>query len=362
MDEFAALAQRVVLTMDDVRGCLVLSRDGLVLGAFPEDQEAELKPAWLRFVHVGEARKGVRRVLRPALGVRPPGPLRGVRRHRHQRASRRDAGPAGAGGDRGRGVPRQAEGDHPQGSRRCVGPVGPPADVAAPTRRSSGRGAGRRRGACRGDAELRGADRAGRRLDGARPPGRAPTPRSCNRCRRCRSRWPRCGPSWSSKRSSNPPQGARPSGAATAPPTPTHQRLPPAGVAPSAPGARGAGRADATGTGSRPRRRPALGRGLSLRGGPGRRQTPAPFGVESSPFARLEAEQAEAAAGPGREPGGASRRPPPRDRPRAGASGRAAAVGVLRPASAGAARAGGGTGRGRPRDAGQRVLGIASAG
>ena len=58
MDEFAALAQRVVLTMDDVRGCLVLSRDGLVLGAFPEDQEAELKPAWLRFVNVGEPRKG----------------------------------------------------------------------------------------------------------------------------------------------------------------------------------------------------------------------------------------------------------------------------------------------------------------
>jgi hypothetical protein len=58
MDEFAALAQRVVLTMDDVRGCLVLSRDGLVLGAFPEEEEANLKPAWLRFVHVGEARKG----------------------------------------------------------------------------------------------------------------------------------------------------------------------------------------------------------------------------------------------------------------------------------------------------------------
>jgi hypothetical protein len=58
MDEFAALAQRVVLTMDDVRGCLVLSRDGMVLGAFPDDQEAELKPAWLRFTHVGEARKG----------------------------------------------------------------------------------------------------------------------------------------------------------------------------------------------------------------------------------------------------------------------------------------------------------------
>ena len=58
MDEYSALAQRVVLTMDDVRGCLVLSRDGLVLGAFPEEREPTLKPAWLRFVNVGEARRG----------------------------------------------------------------------------------------------------------------------------------------------------------------------------------------------------------------------------------------------------------------------------------------------------------------
>jgi len=57
MDEYGALAQRVVLTMDDVRGCLVLSRDGLVLGAFPEDEEAIVKPAWLRFTHVGDARR-----------------------------------------------------------------------------------------------------------------------------------------------------------------------------------------------------------------------------------------------------------------------------------------------------------------
>ena len=57
MDEFTALAQRVVLSTDDVRGCLVLSRDGLVLGAFPEDEEAAIKPAWLRFVNVGDARK-----------------------------------------------------------------------------------------------------------------------------------------------------------------------------------------------------------------------------------------------------------------------------------------------------------------
>jgi hypothetical protein len=57
MDEYVALAQRVVLSMDDVRGCLVLSRDGLILGAFPEDEESSIKPAWLRFVHIGEARK-----------------------------------------------------------------------------------------------------------------------------------------------------------------------------------------------------------------------------------------------------------------------------------------------------------------
>ncbi len=57
MDEYATLAQRVVLTMDDVRGCLVLSRDGLVLGAFPEDEEASVKPSWLKFVHVGDARR-----------------------------------------------------------------------------------------------------------------------------------------------------------------------------------------------------------------------------------------------------------------------------------------------------------------
>src|SRR5206468_3217711 len=58
MDEYAALAQRVVLTMDDVRGCLVLSRDGMILGASPEEDEQSFKQAWLTFAHVGEARRG----------------------------------------------------------------------------------------------------------------------------------------------------------------------------------------------------------------------------------------------------------------------------------------------------------------
>ncbi len=57
MDDYAALAQRFVLSMTDVRGCLVLSRDGLVLGAYPEEDETLVKPAWLRFVTLGEVRK-----------------------------------------------------------------------------------------------------------------------------------------------------------------------------------------------------------------------------------------------------------------------------------------------------------------
>jgi hypothetical protein len=57
MDEYAALAQRFVLSMTDVRGCLVLSRDGLVLGAYPEEDETAVKPAWLKFVTLGEVRK-----------------------------------------------------------------------------------------------------------------------------------------------------------------------------------------------------------------------------------------------------------------------------------------------------------------
>jgi hypothetical protein len=57
MDDYAALAQRFVLGMTDVRGCLVLSRDGLMLGAYPEDVETTVKPAWLKFVTLGEVRK-----------------------------------------------------------------------------------------------------------------------------------------------------------------------------------------------------------------------------------------------------------------------------------------------------------------
>jgi hypothetical protein len=56
MSDYAALAQRVAAGVSGIRGCLLLSRDGMVLGAHPEGEaEASLKVAWLRFVAVGEA-------------------------------------------------------------------------------------------------------------------------------------------------------------------------------------------------------------------------------------------------------------------------------------------------------------------
>jgi hypothetical protein len=58
MDEFTALAQQVAVGAGDVRGCLIVSRDGLVLGGFPAGNEAVAKPAWLRFAALGEPQKG----------------------------------------------------------------------------------------------------------------------------------------------------------------------------------------------------------------------------------------------------------------------------------------------------------------
>jgi hypothetical protein len=58
MEEFSALAARVAASVAELRGCLILSRDGLVLGAFPAGEEGPVKSAWLRFAVVGEPEKG----------------------------------------------------------------------------------------------------------------------------------------------------------------------------------------------------------------------------------------------------------------------------------------------------------------
>jgi hypothetical protein len=58
MDDYSALAQRIAVNVSGVRGSLILSRDGLVLGAYPPGDEDQAKPAWLKFVTLGEPEKG----------------------------------------------------------------------------------------------------------------------------------------------------------------------------------------------------------------------------------------------------------------------------------------------------------------
>ena len=55
MNDYSALAQRVSMNIDGVRGCLLLSRDGMVLGAHPEgDPESHVRSSWVRFSAVGD--------------------------------------------------------------------------------------------------------------------------------------------------------------------------------------------------------------------------------------------------------------------------------------------------------------------
>ncbi len=54
MDDYSGLAARVAAGVGGLRGCLILSRDGLVLGAYPSDDDSVAKPSWLRFAMLGE--------------------------------------------------------------------------------------------------------------------------------------------------------------------------------------------------------------------------------------------------------------------------------------------------------------------
>jgi hypothetical protein len=55
MNDYSALAQRVSMSIDGIRGCLMLSRDGMVLGAHPEgEMESHVTSSWVRFAAVGD--------------------------------------------------------------------------------------------------------------------------------------------------------------------------------------------------------------------------------------------------------------------------------------------------------------------
>jgi hypothetical protein len=58
MNDFDALAAVLGAGIADLRGCLILSRDGLVLAGYPDTAEQELKAPWRRFAALGEPDRG----------------------------------------------------------------------------------------------------------------------------------------------------------------------------------------------------------------------------------------------------------------------------------------------------------------
>ena len=58
MDDFNVLAAALGADVDGVRASLILSRDGLVVGAHPHDGEALAKPIWTRFANLGDPERG----------------------------------------------------------------------------------------------------------------------------------------------------------------------------------------------------------------------------------------------------------------------------------------------------------------
>jgi hypothetical protein len=58
VEDFDVLASSLAAGVSDVRGCLFLSKDGLVLGSHPESGEVEAKHAWVRFAALGDPERG----------------------------------------------------------------------------------------------------------------------------------------------------------------------------------------------------------------------------------------------------------------------------------------------------------------
>ncbi len=125
MDDYSALAYRIAGGVADVRGCLILSRDGLILGSYPDDETA-VKPAWVRFASLGDPERSFVEfgdqvwvyVRRPAYGafavanagVRPGlviDQLEGILTSAEESRNRRDTlrVPEASGGPPGRGSP-----------------------------------------------------------------------------------------------------------------------------------------------------------------------------------------------------------------------------------------------------------------
>jgi hypothetical protein len=57
MDDFSAIAARIAVSVSSC-GCIILTRDGLVVGSFPPPDESPVQRAWLRFAAMGDPEKG----------------------------------------------------------------------------------------------------------------------------------------------------------------------------------------------------------------------------------------------------------------------------------------------------------------
>lgn len=146
MDDYAALAQRISVGVSGVSGALILSRDGMVLGAYPNEDESLAKPAWLKFITLGEPERSfvefpdqvwayVKRGPYAAFATADPGTRPGVLVDQMEQAllvaeegrSRRDTlrVPDSSGAPSGK--PRTSL--HPQGDKPPVEPE--PVEVAA---------------------------------------------------------------------------------------------------------------------------------------------------------------------------------------------------------------------------------------
>lgn len=56
--DFGALAARLAANLDDIRACLLMSRDGLTLGVFPQNQETYTREVWDRLRSIGDPERG----------------------------------------------------------------------------------------------------------------------------------------------------------------------------------------------------------------------------------------------------------------------------------------------------------------
>jgi hypothetical protein len=56
--DFAALTEAVVAGLSDVRSCVMVSRDGLALGAYPATEEGRTLDVWTRLAELGDVERG----------------------------------------------------------------------------------------------------------------------------------------------------------------------------------------------------------------------------------------------------------------------------------------------------------------